>query len=62
MTTIRTMFGTVTVTGRPVRKGRQLAPEIVITDSGRADIMHMTPDAARALAAALLAAAANAEK
>jgi hypothetical protein len=59
---IRTMFGPVTVTARPVRKGHQLAPEIVVTDSGRAQIMHLSPAQARALADALRDAADRAEQ
>jgi hypothetical protein len=57
-----TMFGPVTVTARPVRKGHQLAPEIVVTDSGKAEIMHLSPADARALAAALTEAADRAEQ
>jgi membrane protein YdbS with pleckstrin-like domain len=56
------MFGPVTVTARPVRKGHQLAPEIVVTDSGRAQIMHLSPAQARALADALRDAADRAEQ
>ena len=59
---IRTMFGPVTVTARPVRKGHQLAPEIVVTDSGKAEIMHLSPADARALADALREAADHAEQ
>jgi len=57
-----TMFGPATVTGRPVREGHQLAPEVVITDSGRAQIMHLSPAQARALADALRDAADRAEQ
>lgn len=57
---IRTMFGPVTVTGRPVRAGHQIAPEVVITDAG-AEIMHLAPTDARALADALQIAADHAE-
>lgn len=59
---IPTMIGRpVTVTGRPVREGHQLTPEIVITDATRAEILHLTPDGARALADALRELADHAE-
>lgn len=51
---VRTMLGDhVTVTGRPIRTGNQLAPEVVITGAGRAEILHLTPENARALSDAL---------
>ena len=53
--------GPASVTSRPVSEGRQLAPEVVITDAGKADIMHLTPEGARALADALREAADHAE-
>ena len=58
---LRTMFGPVTVTGRPIREGHQIAPEVVVTDSGKAQIMHLAPADARALADALQFAADYAE-
>ena len=57
---LRTMHGPVTVTGRPVRAGHQIAPEVVITDAG-AQILHLAPADARALADALQSAANHAE-
>jgi len=57
---IKTMFGPVAVTARPIREGHQLAPEVTIRDTA-VDIVHMAPDQARALAAALLDAADRAD-
>lgn len=50
----------VTVIGRPVKSGHQLAPEVVLKERG-AEILSLSPDAARALADALRDAAAHAE-
>jgi hypothetical protein len=51
--------GEVKVTARPVRGG-QLAPEVSIRERG-VEVLSMSPDAARALAAALTEAADHAE-
>lgn len=48
------------VTSHPVRSGRQHVPEVRVRE-GNAEVLSMSPDAARDLAAALLAAADQAE-
>lgn len=58
---IKTMFGPVAVTARPMREGHQLAPEVTIRDTA-VDILHVSPDQARALADALREAADQAEQ
>ena len=52
--------GEAKVTARPIRKGHQLAPEVSIKERG-IEVLSMSPDAARDLAAALLAAADRAD-
>ena len=50
----------MSVTSHPVREGRQIAAEVRVRE-GNAEVLSMSPDAARDLAAALLAAADQAE-
>ena len=52
--------GEVKVTARPIRKGHQIAPEVALKERG-VEILSLTPEAARALAAALLEAADQAD-
>ena len=61
MHVIAGFYGTrMQVTSHPVRAGRQLAPEVRLRE-GHVEVLSMSPDAARDLAAALLAAADRAD-
>lgn len=53
--------GSATVAARPVKAGDQAAAEVVVRERS-IEVLSMSPDAARALAAALLAAADQADK
>ena len=51
----------MSVTSHPVREGRQIAAEVRVRE-GNAEVLSMSPAAARDLAAALLEAADQADK